>query len=229
MVPTIWPVLVRGWTASTSAWPIRFMMWLPLDNAERAKSSALLATAPSSCVSSLKVNPGALTAPVPALTWSKTYPMTFWIDAEDDANGPVKGPISVTVMVFGGPWVVGAAAVVADPAAVVAAPAAVVDEELLLLELHAATVARPAASSATLTLVRVRYLPSGIVDIVLLVSMDRAQLWVTVRRPEGVASCTREHLRRSPGAAACATRLVSSPRIGTPGRTEAASDLGREA
>ncbi len=47
-------------------------MWLPLDTAVRAKSSALLATLPSSCTESLNVYPGALMMPVPALTWSKT-------------------------------------------------------------------------------------------------------------------------------------------------------------
>ena len=32
---------------------------------------------------------------MPALTWSKTYCITFCSDVEDDANGPVKGPINV--------------------------------------------------------------------------------------------------------------------------------------
>ena len=106
-------------------------MWLPLDRAVRARSSALLGTLPSSETTSLKVKPGALMRPVPALTWSKTYSNPFWTATEDDANGPVNGPISVTVIVWG---VEGAAAaVVAVEPAVVAVAAAVVAVALLLL------------------------------------------------------------------------------------------------
>ena len=88
-------------------------------------------------------------------------------DSVDEANGPVSDPISVTMMVLGVAGAVGA--VVVAGAAVVFDAAAVVVDELLLLELQAATTHRPAAISATPTRVRVRYLPSGIVDIFLLV------------------------------------------------------------
>src|ERR1700719_3873216 len=106
--------------------------------------------------------------PVPALTWSNTYCMIVWSDFEDDANGPVNGPISVTVIVFG---VAGAvAAVVAEPAAVVADAAAVVAVELLfLLELQAATTSSAAVTNAVPVRTRRRCLPCGFVDICLLV------------------------------------------------------------
>jgi hypothetical protein len=94
--------------------------------------------------------------------------MVFWSADDDDANGPVKGPIRVTVIVFG---VAGAvAAVVAEPAAVVADAAAVVAVELLfLLELQAASTISATTTNAVPARARLRCLPCGFVDICLLV------------------------------------------------------------
>ena len=123
------------------------------------------------------MKPGALTRPWPALTRPKTYWNAFWTATEDDANGPVNGPISVTVIVWG---VEGAAAaVVAVAAAVAGEPAAVVAVAVLLLLLldellHAATVARAATTSAVPTRARVLCLPCGIADIFLLVIGGRS-------------------------------------------------------
>ncbi len=94
--------------------------------------------------------------------------MIFETEVDDDANGPVNGPIRVTVMVLGVAGAVGA--VEAAPAAVVADAAAVVAVELLLLELQAATTISAALISAMPARARLRCLPCGIVDIVLLVA-----------------------------------------------------------